>query len=295
MSDYRGRFAPTPSGPLHLGSLLTALASWLQARHRSGQWQLRMDDLDTPRCPPGMDREILRQLQAHGLTWDGDIRYQSAHLSEYQETLAGLIAAGATYPCRCTRAELARSSRPGPDHPVYSGHCRARNTSATAGPCSLRLQIPALTIRLNDGIQGMVERQLELEIGDFIIRRSDGQFAYQLACAVDESAMAITEVVRGIDLLGSTFQQIHLLQRLGMPTPRYLHLPVIVDHQGRKLSKQNHAAALTDVEAPANLHRCLELLGQDLPSPTCTQAQLLEQAARSWDPGRIPRTAQISI
>lgn len=295
MSDYRGRFAPTPSGPLHLGSLLTALASWLQARHRQGHWLLRMDDLDTPRCPPGMDREILTQLQTHGLHWDGEVRYQSAHLGDYAQALARLDAAGLLYACDCSRAELARSSRAGPDQPVYSGQCRNPRAAPMSAAACLRLRVPAQSITLDDPVQGQVRRQLDREVGDFIVKRRDGQFAYQLACAVDEHAMGITEVVRGIDLLGSSFQQVHLLRQLEKPIPAYLHLPVIVDAQGRKLSKQNHAAPLDATHATANLRLCLGLLGQSLPPAGDTVAALLEAACRGWNPGRIPRTAQFRL
>lgn len=288
MQGYRGRFAPTPSGPLHLGSLLAALASYLQARRHGGQWFLRIDDLDRTRCPPGADQRIQEQLRAHGLQWDGAPRYQSAHREEYQAALDRLQAGGHLYACDCTRAELARSRLPGPDDPVYPGRCRDRALPG-AGRHSLRLQVPPGTACLDDARLGRVCRDLPLEVGDFIVRRADRQIAYQLACAVDEHALGITEVVRGLDLLGSTFQQRCVMQALGLPAPGYLHLPLLVGERGAKLSKQNHAVPLRDADAAGNLRRCLAWLGQPPPPATTTRADpLLAWATAHWDAGRIP-------
>lgn len=287
---YRGRFAPTPSGPLHLGSLLTALASWLDARHRGGAWLLRIDDLDRARCPPGTDAAILRQLEAHGLHWDEAPRYQGAHVDEYRDALRRLGQAGHTYACTCSRARLKRDARPGPDGPVYPGTCR----EAGHGPRrhALRARLPELELCFDDAWQGRACRQLAGEVGDFVVRRADGQVAYQLACAVDEHAQGITDVVRGADLLGSTFCQRWLQQQLGLLPPRHAHLPVLVDSRGRKLSKQNRAAPVEARAAARNLRHCLALLGQPVPAAGAPAAILGEAAAR-WDAARVSRTAQI--
>jgi glutamyl-Q tRNA(Asp) synthetase len=285
--EYRGRFAPTPSGPLHLGSLLTALASFLEARRAGGAWLLRIDDLDAPRCPPGAADTILRQLEAHVLHWDGAPRRQSAHRDEYRGALEALQRRGLLYRCGCTRAQLRTAARPGPDGPVYAGTCRALNLARG----SLRLR-PAPGRRcLDDAWQGRQCRDLEAEVGDVVVLRADGQPSYQLACAVDEHAQAITDVVRGVDLLGSTFQQGCIQAALGLRVPRYRHVPVLVDDHGRKLSKQNHAPAADPARATANLHRCLELLGQAPPPALAsgTAARVLQWAVVHWDAARVPR------
>jgi glutamyl-Q tRNA(Asp) synthetase len=287
---YRGRFAPTPSGPLHLGSLLTALASWLDARHRGGAWLLRIDDLDRARCPPGTDAVILRQLEAHGLHWDEAPRYQAAHADEYREALRRLEQAGHTYACACPRARLKRDALPGRDGPVYPGTCRQAGHERRRH--ALRARLPDLESCFDDGCQGRVCRHLAREVGDFVVRRADGQVAYQLACAVDEAAQGVTDVVRGADLLGSTFCQRWLQQQLGLAPPRHAHLPVLVDARGRKLSKQNHAAPVEARAAPSNLRQCLALLGQPVP-PDGTPAAILREAAARWDAARLSRTAQI--
>lgn len=290
--EYRGRFAPTPSGTLHLGSLLTALASYLQARREGGAWLLRIDDLDRARCPAGMSDRILRQLEAHGLHWDEAPRYQRDHLDAYHEALQTLQRRNLLYACACTRAALKASSLPGPDGPVYPGTCR--DAGATQG--SLRARVPAGRCCFDDAWQSRQCRDLVAEIGDFVVRRADGAPAYQLACAVDERAQRITEVVRGADLLGSTFQQRWLMRELGIPPPAYRHLPVLVDARGRKLSKQNRAAPVAAADATANLVRCLRALGQVI-APDLERAapsEVLAHAVARWDAARIPRSAQMA-
>jgi glutamyl-Q tRNA(Asp) synthetase len=291
VGKYRGRFAPTPSGQLHLGSLLTALASYLAAKSRGGEWLLRIDDLDAPRCPPGAAARILRQLEAHGLTWDAAVRYQSAHLPEYRQAREELARSGLLYGCRCTRALLRRQSGEGPDGPVYPGTCR--DCGLPTEGLAQRVRLPVEPLCFEDLSRGRLCRDLASEVGDFVVWRADSGPAYQLACAVDEAAQEITEVVRGADLLGSTFRQLWLLDRLGLARPAYRHLPVVVDEQGRKLSKQNRARPLDGREAAANLRRCLEWLGHPPPAELGSVGDLLQWGASHWDAARIPRTAQI--
>jgi glutamyl-Q tRNA(Asp) synthetase len=289
-TPYRGRFAPTPSGPLHMGSLLAALASWLDARHRGGAWLLRIDDLDRARCPRGIDARILRQLEAHGLHWDEAPRYQARHVEDYRAALRRLEQDGHAYACACSRATLKRSALPGPDGPVYPGTCR--DAGLEPGHRALRARLPDLQLCFVDAWQGRVCRHLAREVGDFVVRRADGQPSYQLACAVDEHAQRITDVVRGADLLGSTICQLWLQQQIDVPAPRYAHLPVLADARGRKLSKQNHATPVEARDAARNLRHCLALLNQPA-AATDEVSSLLAEAARTWDAAKVSRTAQI--
>lgn len=288
-APYRGRFAPTPSGPLHLGSLLTALASFLRARRQGGRWLLRIDDLDTARVARGAEAEILRQLEAHGLHWDEPPRRQSACVREYGEALQRLRSLGLVYACDCSRARLQQESRQGGCGAVYSGRCKGRHD--VQAPAALRIHVGDEPIRFDDGWQGAQPLNTAMELGDFVVWRRDDVPAYQLACAVDEASQGITEVVRGVDLLDSTFRQLYLMRRLDRPPPAYLHLPVLVDVQGQKLSKQHHAPPLDTRRSGENLLRCLAWLGQR-PPPALARApatQLLEWALAHWRCDRVPR------
>src|SRR5439155_8369804 len=254
---YTGRFAPSPTGPLHMGSLIAALASWLDARAAGGQWLVRIEDLDRPRAVPGAADEILRALERLGLHWDGEVVYQSRRDALYSAALDKLRAH--TYWCSCTRREIADSSlalATDGAH-IYPGTCRARKAP---GGRALRIRTDKEEIRFRDRLQGAQSQVLERDIGDFVLYRADGLFAYQLAVVVDDAAQGITDVVRGADLLDSTPRQIHLQQLLALPTPRYLHVPVALDTAGGKLSKQTAAAPIeTD---PCALRRALAFLGQ---------------------------------
>jgi glutamyl-Q tRNA(Asp) synthetase len=294
--SYRGRFAPTPSGPLHLGSLLTAVASYLQAKSSSGRWLLRMDDLDAPRCPPGAADMILRQLEAHALLWDESIRWQSACLPSYEQSLNRLRDERQLYPCACTRALLEQTARPGPDGPIYPGTCRdIARLDLKAVALRFRVTEPALCFE--DGWQGRQCRKLVTEVGDFVVQRADGQIAYQLACAVDEASQGITEVVRGSDLLGSSFRQLALMQALNVEAPRYRHLPILVDNRGLKLSKQNHASAVDATVSSENLSLCLRLLGQAPPREMigAGAAELLIWAINHWRADRVSGVPAITL
>ena len=289
---YRGRFAPSPSGALHFGSLVAAVASFLQARSRGGEWVVRIEDLDPPRALPGAADEILRTLEAFGLFWDGPVIYQSRHQAQYRDVLDQLASQGALYPCSCTRAEIADSSVRGIDGPVYPGTCRKTSvTSRTAH--ALRVRTDDAEIVIIDIIQGELRWQLQQQIGDFVVRRSDGLYAYQLAVVVDDAAQKITEVVRGADLLHSTPRQIHLQQLLGLPTPRYAHVPVAINGFGEKLSKQTLASALdTNTPVPV-LHQALAFLGQQPPLELHSSGldALWQWAISHWQARIVPRAA----
>lgn len=291
---YCGRFAPTASGPLHLGSLLTALAGFLQARRAGGRWLLRIDDLDGPRCRPEHADTILEQLTAHGLHWDGAVRWQSRHIADYESALRQLQQRARLYTCGCSRATLARQSRAGPDGPVYAGTCRDR--ALTAAGAAFRLEAGAGVLHLADPWQPAIERNIERDIGDFVVRRADGQIGYQLACVVDEAAQAVTEVVRGADLIGSSLRQIVLMRRLAQSAPAYRHLPVLLDAEGNKLSKQNHAPPLDNAQAVANLLRCLALLGQAPPKALfdASVEELLGWSVEHWNSDALPRVRALS-
>ena len=292
---YRGRFAPTPSGPLHLGSLLTALASYLQARSAGGRWLLRIDDLDAERSRPEHSDTILRQLVAHQLLWDEPPRLPSRHAAEYEAAFGQLHDLGLLYPCACTRAQLARDSLPGVDGPVYAGICR--DSAPMAERLAWRVRAGEGELRMDDAWQGELRRSLRQDIGDFVVRRADGQIGYQLACVVDEAAQGITEVVRGADLIGSSFRQMRLQALLGLATPAYRHLPLLLDGEGRKLSKQNHAQPITSTTAGDNLHDCLELLGQ-APPPALRGAavgEVMRWAQAQWNAQKVPAGLQMPL
>lgn len=288
MASYVGRFAPTPSGPLHLGSLVAALGSFLAARAAGGKWLLRMDDLDRPRVQAGAESAILRQLDAHALVWDGAPRRQSEHQDDYAEALDRLRSKGLVYSCRCTRAQLRHRVAHASDEPVYPGTCR--DAGYREDDAALRLRIHAQALGFDDAGAGHLEADSESEIADFVVRRRDGQYAYQLACAVDEAAQGITEVVRGADLIPSTFRQILVLGYLGLPIPQYRHLPLVLDARGHKLSKQHGAAPIENHAAARNLVAALKVLGQDVPEDAAQMParELVAAAIRRWDAGKIP-------
>jgi glutamyl-Q tRNA(Asp) synthetase len=289
---YVGRFAPSPTGPLHFGSLAAALASWLDCRRSGGRWLVRIEDLDAPRAIPGAADLILRQLEELGLTWDGEVLFQSSRTEAYESALKEMKAH--IYPCSCTRRELEDSALALDGARIYPGTCRngiPREKAAGKAARALRLRTHAEPIVFEDRVQGRISQSVEREVGDFIVRRADGAYAYQLAVVVDDAAQGITDVVRGADLLDSTARQIHLQRLLGVPTPRYLHVPVAVTPSGEKLSKQTGATAAQ----PRDLRSALFFLG--MKPPDAPARELLEWAAGAWNPARIParRTQPIEL
>ena len=284
---YVGRFAPSPTGPLHFGSLVAALASWLDARSARGRWLVRMEDLDRPRVVPGAAEKILRQLEVLGLQPDGPVVYQSARLGLYESALGKLQSR--TYPCSCTRKELEDSALAIDGSRIYPGTCRD-GIAPGKSPRALRIRTAPETIRFTDRVQGAIEQSVEAEVGDFVLRRADGIFSYQLAVVVDDAEQGVTDVVRGADLLDSTARQIHLQRLLGLPTPRYLHVPVATNAAGEKLSKQTRAPDA----GPENIRHALEFLGLQLPTGITGEA-LLSWAVRHWDPARVPRARALTF
>lgn len=292
MASYVGRFAPTPSGPLHFGSLVTALASYLDARAAGGAWLLRIDDLDQPRVKSGAEAQILQQLREHGLNWDAPLRRQSEHSSDYAASLDRLHALGLVYPCTCSRAQLQSQGLPAPeaDEPVYPGTCRDAGHGDTNA--ALRMRLPPGDLEYPDLGLGRQRKQSQVDLGDFVLRRRDGIASYQLACAVDEIAQGITHIVRGSDLVSSTLRQRHILLALGHAPPIYRHLPLVLDAQGRKLSKRDQACAVRGDTAVENLQMALRCLGQHMPEPPASldAKALLELAISRWRPQDIPST-----
>lgn len=290
MKRYRGRFAPSPTGPLHFGSLVAAVASFLEARTRGGDWLVRMDDIDPPRVVAGAADDILRTLAACGLEWDGQVVHQSARSDAYHSALHRLREKGRVYPCACSRREIADSALAGTEGLVYPGTCRGGIASDQCAR-ALRLDTRGATVAFDDALQGRIECGLDRESGDFVLYRADGVYAYQLAVVVDDAEQGITDVVRGADLLASTPRQICIQKLLGLPRPRYAHLPVVVNTQGEKLSKQTQALPVdADRPLPA-LIAALSFLGQSPPRDFATVRDLWAWATRNWKLSRVPRVA----
>jgi glutamyl-Q tRNA(Asp) synthetase len=307
-----GRFAPSPTGPLHLGSLVAALGSWLFARSAGGRWLVRMEDLDAPRVVPGAADEILRALERYGLTWDGEVARQSDRLALYEEAFEDLLRRREIYACACSRGDLTRAAsapvaeeeerqeglsanarRAGAgagdggaasSSAVYPGICRSGFPPGKAAR-AFRFRVPRGVFAFEDILFGPLSQDVEKSVGDFVVKRADGPYAYQLAVVVDDAAQGVTQVVRGADLLDSTARQIVLQRALGLPTPLYAHLPLVLGPDGRKLGKRDGALpleALNEARIRGTLDFALGALGQE-------PGQTPEEAARRFDPARIPR------
>jgi glutamyl-Q tRNA(Asp) synthetase len=287
---YRGRFAPSPTGPLHFGSLVAAVASYLEAKSRAGEWLVRMEDLDTPRNVPGAADDILRALTACGMRWDDAVIYQSARTDAYHAELHRLRALGLVYPCACSRREIADSAVSGIEGPVYPGTCRA-GLAPGKTVRAWRIDVRGADIRFDDAIQGPMHQDLATDIGDFVLLRADHVYAYQLAVVVDDAEQGITDVVRGADLLDSTPRQIFLHKLLKFTPPRYCHVPVAANANGEKLSKQTHAAAVDYARPQAALVPALRFLGQQPPDDLVDAniGEFWNWALRNWRIDRVPR------
>lgn len=288
-----GRFAPSPTGPLHLGSLVAAVGSWLFARRAGGRWLLRLEDLDAPRVVPGSAEEILSALARHGLSWDGEPVRQSRRVALYEGAVARLHGSGLVYDCGCSRAELRRLAS-APDardgETVYPGTCRA-GLAAGRPARAVRFRVPPGVVEFTDRVHGAQAQDVSREVGDFVVRRADGPFAYQLAVVVDDAEQGVTQVVRGADLLGSTARQIALQRALGLATPEYAHLPLVLGPGGDKLGKREGALplpALDPARVLATLRLALAVLGIEGCEGTTPEAVLASALAR-FETDAIPR------
>ncbi|MDO8811398.1 MAG: tRNA glutamyl-Q(34) synthetase GluQRS [Gallionella sp.] len=295
-THYRGRFAPSPTGPLHFGSLVAAIGSYLDAKHHNETWLVRMEDLDVPRCVPGAADGILHTLETFGLHWDEPVIYQSLRAAAYEEALQQLQALGAVYPCACTRKEIADSALHGIDGQIYPGTCRNGVPAGREGR-AWRVCTDDHPVGFDDALQGHISQRLESEIGDFVVKRADGLFAYQLAVVVDDAFQGITHVVRGADLLCSTPRQIYLQRLLGLPTPAYLHLPIAVNAQGEKLSKQTLAQPVEKYNAAATLFDALIFLHQQPPVElqSGNVEQILNWAIANWRSEALLNYRQLAV
>ncbi len=285
---YIGRFAPTPSGYLHFGSLVAALASYLDARAVNGRWLLRMEDLDPPREVPGAQQAILATLESYGLHWDGELVQQSERHAEYRALVERLLERGLAYACTCSRKRLEAYQG------IYPGFCR--DSGHLRENAAIRLHVPERRYGFDDRVQGHYSQDLAREVGDFVIQRRDGLYAYQLAVVLDDAWQGVTDVVRGADLLDSTPRQLYLQELLGLPQPRYLHVPLIIQPDGHKLGKSYRSPPLPADQATPLLIRALRALGQALPEQAeyGEPEELLRWASQHWDAGLIPHTPTLA-
>lgn len=287
-AKYRGRFAPSPSGPLHFGSLVAAMGSYLDARCNNGDWLLRMEDIDPPREKPGAADSILATLELFGLEWDGPVLYQSSRIDAYREAASSLLSNGVAYPCSCSRREIDELGTPGLQGTIYPGTCRS-GFDTTRDAKAIRVQTNSVKIPFTDLVQGGFRQNLQQDVGDFIIRRADGLYAYQLAVVVDDAFQSITHIVRGSDLLFSTPRQVYLQQLLNLPLVEYLHLPLVMGEDGKKMSKQSMSWPV-DIDNPLQtLLRAARFLGQ-IPNdePPANLVEFWEWAISNWNRETIP-------
>ena len=290
---YTGRFAPSPTGLLHIGSLLTAVASYADARSNGGKWLVRMEDLDPPREMSGASSHILHTLEAFGFEWDGEVAYQSRRYALYEETLCRLQTAGLVYPCHCSRKDWQAGARRGADGFVYNGRCRhpGQRPAPQGKQPAWRIRVPDRDIGFSDGIVGDYAQNLARDIGDFVLLRADGYWAYQLAVVADDAEQGVTHIVRGQDLLVSTPRQIYLQQCLGVPTPQYAHLPLLTNAQGQKWSKQTLAPTLDLNRREHLLRQVFRYLNLPEAPETDRPAELLDWAVAHWDMDKVPKHA----
>jgi glutamyl-Q tRNA(Asp) synthetase len=283
LTSHTGRFAPSPTGPLHFGSLVAAVGSWLFARAAGGRWFVRIEDLDMPRVVEGSAEEILESLRRYGLRWDGEVVTQSERTHLYDAALAKLLDRGLVYHCACSRADIQRAaSAPLGREPVYPGTCRNGMPQGKTAR-AIRFRAPDEVVAFDDGIAGRVEENVARQTGDFVVKRADGPYAYQLAVVVDDAEQGVTQVVRGGDLLSSTARQIALQRALDLPIPQYAHLPLVIGRDGSKLGKRGGALPLANLNVADTLTAALRILGIDGSS--------LDEALVHFDPKRIARNS----
>jgi glutamyl-Q tRNA(Asp) synthetase len=277
--EYVGRFAPSPTGDLHFGSLVAALGSWLRARAQRGTWLIRVEDIDPPREVPGSTARIIATLAAFGMSSDGPVVLQSARPHQYEAALAHLVASGVAFPCACSRKQLEGTA---------GRHRLACLPPAADVAHAWRARVPDTVVGFTDQVIGSYQQTLRADVGDFVLRRVDGHYAYQLAVVVDDAAQGVTEVVRGADLLDSTPRQIWLQQMLGLPTPHYLHLPLVLDEHGHKLGKSSSSMPVDASNPLPALRAALAALGQEVHATCTTRDTLLQAAVAAFDVRRIP-------
>ncbi|MDH5395009.1 MAG: tRNA glutamyl-Q(34) synthetase GluQRS [Gammaproteobacteria bacterium] len=290
---YRGRFAPSPTGPLHFGSLIAATGSYLEAKANQGQWLLRIDDIDPPREQQGATAAILRTLEAFGFEWDEEVLFQSKRFKRYQAAVDDLIQKQLAYPCSCSRSSIMEQTGQDKGNIVYPGFCR-NGVINPSNETSIRLRCDNQTISFNDAIQGPQSFTLAQTHGDFILQRRDHYFSYHLASGIDDAEQGITQVVRGSDLLACTPCQIYIQHLFNLPSPGYSHLPIVVNATGHKLSKQTYAEPINASEASYLLHNALKFLGQ-MPSISLKTASITEiwsWAESNWNQDLVPRKLQ---
>jgi len=286
---YIGRFAPTPSGALHFGSLVAAVGSFLAARHANGRWLLRIENLDRPREVAGASEHIMRSLIDHGLEWDGPVCYQNDRCEAYRQALNELRERNLVYRCSCSRREILARSVHHSFAMVYPGYCRENGPVHPERPCAWRLRVSEGEVTFSDRRWGKYAQQMERDVGDFVLRRADGIFSYQLAVVVDDAWQGITEVVRGEDLLDNTPRQILLQRMLGYAIPAYLHLPLALDKGGLKLGKQTGANPLDPAKAAENLFNAMKILHLQPPQDLKYESveKLVDWGTRHWKtPGK---------
>ncbi|TAG02767.1 MAG: tRNA glutamyl-Q(34) synthetase GluQRS [Betaproteobacteria bacterium] len=290
MNQYIGRFAPSPTGPLHLGSLVAAMASYADCLQHQGRWLLRIEDVDAPRCSPDSEHLIHQQLNAYGFRPHGDVLRQSERTARYDRAMSQLIEDGHIYACRCTRKMLADAPRNSEGDLIYPSTCTSLHVPVNEPHATLRFAVAAAdTVFFVDRAFGLIEQNVSSEVGDFVVRRSDGLYAYQLAVVVDDADQGVTQVVRGADLLGNTARQILLQQALGVATPRYLHVPLVCNDAGEKLSKQTRAEAIStnSTDILSTLEDAWQLLQQDSLDHPTTVAEFWQRAAAAWQVARL--------
>lgn len=294
--SYRGRFAPSPTGALHFGSLIAAMGSYLQAKHHKGEWLIRIDDIDPPREQAGTSKQILNTLEQFGFEWDGQVLYQSHNLKRYQAAVNDLKKQYQAYPCSCSRKQIIKKTQQTTGNVIYPGFCR-NGPLEDSSECSIRLRTNNEAVIFHDVIQGQQTTNLEKDIGDFILQRRDRYFSYQLASGIDDAEQGITEVVRGADLLGCTPCQLHVQHMLNLSSPDYCHLPIVVNAAGQKLSKQTYAEPINAKEAVLLLYKTLKFLGQMPPINLIkgSQEDIWHWAITHWRLNLVPAKLQQTI